>query len=63
MPNGKKDRGVTRRVSFKPSQLQSKSGNKSRTTELAIRTHLEDDEDMDGFPSSSLVRDNHTIQN
>ncbi|KAI9589533.1 hypothetical protein GQX74_007702 [Glossina fuscipes] len=49
----KKERNSTRRVSFKPSQLQSKCGIKSRLAELAVRTRLEDDEDMDGLATTS----------
>ncbi|XP_073835333.1 nuclear RNA export factor small bristles isoform X1 [Musca autumnalis] len=45
----KKERNTTRRVSFKPSALQSKGGIKGRINELALRSRLEDDEDMDGL--------------
>lgn len=41
-----KERNSTRRVSFKPSQLQSKSGLKDRMAEMAIRSRLEDDDEM-----------------
>uniref|UniRef100_A0A1A9X5U0 NTF2 domain-containing protein n=1 Tax=Glossina brevipalpis TaxID=37001 RepID=A0A1A9X5U0_9MUSC len=53
----KKERNSTRRVSFKFSQLQSKGNIKNRLAELAIRTHLEDDEDMDGLATTSTFDD------
>lgn len=51
----KKERNTTRRVSFKPSALQSKGGIKGRVNELALRSRLEDDEDMDGLVTNLNV--------
>lgn len=53
--NTRKDRN-TRRVSFKPSLLQYSGGIKRRMAEIAIRSHLEDDEDMGDMPGTSKVR-------
>ncbi|XP_011209419.2 nuclear RNA export factor 1 [Bactrocera dorsalis] len=50
--NPRKDRN-TRRVSFKPSLLQYSGGIKRRMAEIAIRSHLEDDEDMGDMPGTS----------
>ncbi|XP_017482149.1 PREDICTED: nuclear RNA export factor 1 [Rhagoletis zephyria] len=43
----------TRRVSFKPSLLQSSGIIRRRMAEIAIRSHLEDDEDMGDMPGTS----------
>lgn len=53
--DGRKKGNSTRRVSFKPSVLQSKILIKNRASELALRTRLEDDEDMDGLVTNLNV--------
>ncbi|XP_054731276.1 nuclear RNA export factor 1 [Anastrepha obliqua] len=50
--NTRKERN-TRRVSFKPSLLQSSGGIRRRMAEIAIRSHLEDDDDMNDMPGTS----------
>ncbi|XP_013107467.2 nuclear RNA export factor 1 isoform X1 [Stomoxys calcitrans] len=53
----KKERNTTRRVSFKPSAFQNKGAIKGRVNELALRTRLEDDEDMDGLVTTLNYED------
>lgn len=50
----RKNKGGNRRVSFKPSKLSSiaKNNVKSRTAEMGLRTHFEEDDEMIEFENS-----------